>query len=119
MDKSTVDILTRILNANPKRKSKNLDRRIMKLGEEYGETVQAFLAVTSKNNLKQKSWDDVREELTDCLILVMDCLLTEMPDQKKLTLDERIEAIGAELDRKLKKWADKMNDRQTVVDDSE
>lgn len=113
------DLINKILHANPKRKGKNLDRRIMKLGEEYGETVQAFLAVTSKNNLKKKTWPDVREELVDCLILTLDILLTEMPDQKDLTDNKRIQIIHNELDRKLAKWADKMDNRQTEVDDSE
>jgi NTP pyrophosphatase (non-canonical NTP hydrolase) len=112
-------LIERVLLANPKRKAKNLDRRIMKLGEEYGETVQAFLAITSKNNLKKKSWDDVREELVDCLILNLDILLTEMPDQKNTSVEDRIGIIYSELDRKLSKWADKMDTRQTEVDDSE
>lgn len=112
-------LVQKILEANPRRKAKNLDRRIMKHGEEYGEVVQAYLAVTSKNNLKQKTWDDVREELIDTLILNLDILLTEMPDQKGMTLEARLGMIYDELDRKLAKWHSKMSERQTEVDDAE
>jgi NTP pyrophosphatase (non-canonical NTP hydrolase) len=115
-------LLDKIRFVNQARNKKNLDRRMMKLGEEYGEAVQAFLAVTSKRNTKQKSWPDVREELCDVVIVALDILLTEMPDEE---IDPEVrdqvieERIHLEIDRKLEKWLVKMNNRQTEVDDAE
>lgn len=48
------------------------DRRLIKLIEEMGEVSEAFLNITSSNNLKNKSWEDVREELVDCFIVGLD-----------------------------------------------
>jgi hypothetical protein len=114
-----IDIISLIDVANPGRKLKNMDRRIMKAGEEYGEAVQAFLAVTSKNNKKQKSWADVREELSDFVIVGLDVLLTRFPDEdKKITDAEIRNRLIAEIQRKLGKWTDK-TDAQEVKDDAE
>lgn len=93
-----MDILGFIFSSNKKRKKKNenLDRRFIKLAEEVGEACQAYFSVTSKNNTKNKSWGDVREELCDVVIVALDILLTEMPDEKdfkhpKKELSDRIE----------------------------
>ena len=115
-------LLNRVRVANPKRNKKNIHRRLLKLGEEYGEVNQAYLAVTSKNNLKQKTWYDVREELCDVIIVALDILLTEMPDETfdTLTKDADIEERSLkEVDRKLAKWLVKMITKQTDVDDAE
>lgn len=48
------------------------DRRLIKLMEEMGEVSEAFLNITSLNNSKNKSWEDVREELVDCFIVGLD-----------------------------------------------
>lgn len=103
-----MDILSRIFHANKKRKKKNenLDRRFIKLSEEVGEACQAYFSVTSKNNTKNKNWGDVREELADVVIIALDILLTEMPDEDlknaKKELKDRIEK---EIDRKTEaKW---------------
>jgi hypothetical protein len=113
------DIVKMVWDANPGRKIKNLGRRMMKAGEEYGEALQAYLAVTSKNNKKQKSWADVREELTDTIIVNFDALMTRFPDEPKDITDEQIRArMVAEFTRKLNKWADK-SDSQDVKDDAE
>lgn len=116
------NLIDQIRLANLKRDKKNIDRRLLKLGEEYGEAVQAFLAVTSRNNNKQKSWADVREELSDVVIVALDILLTEMPDEKLKgkTRDESIEKrILSEIERKLNKWTHKMTEKQTEIDDAE
>ena len=108
-------ILNKIRDANLKRKVGNMDRRILKIGEEFGEACQAYLSVTSKNNDKKKTWDDVREELTDVLIVTLDVLLTEMPDEANADIEAR---LHKELDRKLAKW-DKKSKNQKVPDDAE
>lgn len=114
-----VDLIDIVREANVGRKPKNMDRRIMKAGEEYGETVQAFLAVTSKNNKKQKTWADVREELSDFVIVGLDVLLTRFPDEDKRITDDQIrDRLIAEIQRKLGKWSDK-TDAQDVKDDAE
>jgi NTP pyrophosphatase (non-canonical NTP hydrolase) len=103
------DLIKKIRKANPKRKVANMTRRILKVGEEYGEAAQAYLSVTSKANSKKKSWADVREELTDIIIVAMDVLLTTFPDEdKKMTDEEKDAIIHKELDRKLQKWLDKV-----------
>ena len=115
-------LLNRVRVANPKRNKKNIHRRLLKLGEEYGEVNQAYLATTSKNNLKQKIWYDVREELCDVIIVALDILLTEMPDEnfEHLTKDSDIEERTLnEIDRKLAKWLVKIGSKQTEVDDAE
>ena len=66
------NLIKKVWDANPKRKNKNMARRLLKLGEEYGEANQAYIAVTSKNNDKQKTWADVREELSDVVIVALD-----------------------------------------------
>lgn len=101
----TLDIIDEIRAANPTRNWKSLERRCLKLGEEFGETSQALLAVTSEDNHKQMTWADVREELTDTAILAFDMLLTPMPDQNEMTDEERLLEIKAEFQRKLDKWA--------------
>lgn len=103
--RTPLDIIDAIRDANPGRNHKNIDRRCLKLCEEVGETSQAVLAVTSENNHKNMTWADVREELTDTIILGFDMLLTPMPDQDEMSDDERLDAIKAEFDRKLAKWA--------------
>lgn len=100
-----MDIIDEIRAANPGRNWQSLVRRCLKLGEEFGETSQALLAVTSEDNHKEMTWADVREELTDTAILAFDMLLTPMPDQAEMTDEQRLEAIKAEFERKLAKWA--------------
>lgn len=114
-----LDLIDVVDAANPGRKAKNMERRVMKAGEEYGEAVQAYLAVTSKNNKKQKSWADVREEVSDFVIVGLDLLLTRFPDEPKNITDSEIRArLMAEIMRKLGKWTEK-TDAQEVKDDSE
>jgi hypothetical protein len=68
-----------IRDANPGRNYKNLNRRLMKLFEELGEVSEAYLNVTSGFNGKNKTWDDIREEIVDVLIMTVDIALTPLP----------------------------------------
>lgn len=71
------DIISKVKDANPTRNLGNIQRRCMKLIEEAGETAEAFLGITSSiQNAKGKTWDDVREETADMLIVAIDIALT-------------------------------------------
>lgn len=76
--------LQQVRDANPGRRMGNMNRRLLKMYEEAGEFVQAFLHVTSQSNAKGKTWADVREEGIDTMVPILDVLLTEMPDQDGL-----------------------------------
>lgn len=93
-----------IYNANLTRNHENLARRILKLSEELGEAAEAYLNVTSDGNGKQKTWDDVREELSDLLIVSYDCVLTPMPDQTAATSEEIQAEVARLIEVKLAKW---------------
>jgi len=67
--------------ANPQRHVNNLQRRTIKLVEEIGEVAEAWLNVTSASNAKHKTWDDVREEIADCLIVAFDVAWTLLPGE--------------------------------------
>lgn len=67
--------------ANRGRFHSNLHRRTTKLIEELGELSQAWLNVTSSSNSKQKTWNDVREEIADCLIVALDIAWTPLPNE--------------------------------------
>lgn len=69
-------IIEQIADANPTRDYLNLNRRMLKLIEELGELAEAFLECTSIHNHKQKTWDDVKEESADVLIVAIDIALT-------------------------------------------
>lgn len=73
-------IVELIKTANPDRNIVNIKRRLCKFEEEKGEVNEAMLNVTSIDNLKKKTWDDVREELVDCFIVAIDIALTFNPD---------------------------------------
>ena len=104
------DIITKVHGANRDRRMEIFARRMLKLGEEYGEASQAYLSVSSEKNGKNKSWEDVREELVDVLVVTLDLLCHEMPDEKNSTLESKMAKINKELDRKLAKWAKKQVD---------
>lgn len=97
-------IVRNVFESNPSRSHKELNRRLMKLGEEYGEVLEAYLAVSGVNNYKNKSWDDVREEISDVVIVALDIMLTRMPSEDNLTDEELIARIEGEITRKLDKW---------------
>lgn len=70
------NIIELIKSANPARALSNTKRRLLKITEEKGEVAEAVLNVTSPYNGKNKTWDDVREELVDCFIVAADIALT-------------------------------------------
>lgn len=97
------DLVALVREANSKRKMKKIERRMLKLTEEVGEAAQAYLSVSSDNNSKNKSWADVREELTDVIIVATDVLLTRFPDEEDLKEGDIHKRLIAELERKLVK----------------
>jgi hypothetical protein len=66
------EFIRRVDAVNPDKGLFNLDRRIIKIGEEAGEVFEAYLNTTSQRNGKGKTWADVLEELVDCAIVVAD-----------------------------------------------
>src|ERR1035437_1704852 len=81
MEKDTIQyIVDAVEQANPQRNSANLNRRLHKMLEELGELAEAYLNATSKNNLKGKTWADVKEEAVDALIVAIDIVLTDIFD---------------------------------------
>lgn len=89
----------------------NIERRMMKLIEEIGESFQAYLSVTSEENLKDKTWYDFREELIDSLIILTDILYTSLPSDvlnTKEYIEDKCEEIA---DKKLKKWINLLNNK--------
>lgn len=109
-----MDIFKSLWNINKKRKSKNsnFSRRLLKLTEEVGEVCQAYYSLTSKSNNKNKTWDDVREELVDVILIATDLLMTEMPDEK--ISSEKYQYIKTRIEnemlRKMKDKWEKSND---------
>ena len=98
------EVIRLVQQANKRRNHQNFARRHIKLSEEYGEVSEAYLSVTSPSNAKGKTWDDVREELADCLIVTLDLILTPLPDQENYS-PEQIEQGMMEMVRtKLAKW---------------
>jgi len=102
------DMFNKVHATNRQRVMEIFDRRMLKLGEEYGEACQAFLSISSESNSKKKSWADVREELVDVLVVTLDLLCHQMPDEKDMTAEEKLASITKVLDRKLDKWAKKI-----------
>jgi NTP pyrophosphatase (non-canonical NTP hydrolase) len=106
-----MNIIEKVHAANRDRRMELFARRLLKLGEEYGEASQAYLSVSSEKNGKDKSWADVREELVDVLVVTLDLLCHQFPDDhEQMNLDDKILMIHREMDRKLKKWAKKQVD---------
>lgn len=88
-------IIAAIGDANPTRHFGNLGRRIIKLQEELGEHAEAYLNVTSVGNGKGKTWDDVREESADILIVAVDVALTPVGEQAE---SDTAESLGRRVD---------------------
>lgn len=93
-----------IFDANLKRSTRTLMRRAGKMGEEYGEFWEAFLNVTSLHNGKNKTWEDVREELVDMVIVSIDLVATRLPTDEGKTEEEMREEIITMVNKKLAKW---------------
>ena len=92
----TTAIITLIREANPDRNFGNYGRRVIKLSEEIGEHAEAYLnASSTNNNGKKKTWDDVREEAADSLIVAVDVGLTPLSDKV------RPDAVETDLQRRV------------------
>lgn len=100
---STFDILDAIREVGAGRSMENIHRRLMKLGEEYGEVLQAYLALTG-NNYKGMTADDLREELVDIVLVSLDLLLHRVPGEENLSEDELGMRIEAVFRTKIEKW---------------
>lgn len=109
-----MSVFDKIWHANRKRTMALFPRRLLKLGEEYGETNQAYLSVSSEKNGKDKTWADVREELADTIIVAMDLYCHEMPDEENVTLEDKIAQLNIDIDRKLKKWDKKQKSKDDL-----
>jgi len=95
----------KVFVANRERNIGTLIRRIGKLSEENGELWEAYLNVTSLNNGKKKTWEDVREESIDLAIVALDVVATRLPIDEGKTDKEIQTEIVAVIEAKLKKWA--------------
>lgn len=111
-------LLRAIRDANPQRGFQTMGRRMLKIGEEYGEASEAYLVFTSTAmSRKKKTKDDIREECMDIAIVALDCALTRMPGEETLT-EEDVEFICMELlATKLAKWKHQ-RDTQTAITDN-
>lgn len=89
-------IIDAVRAANPTRHYRNVNRRLGKLFEELGEVSDAYLAVSSLANAKQKTWDDVREEIADALIVAIDVTLTPLPDGRMEFVEDDLPTRFAE-----------------------
>lgn len=107
---SAASIMGLVQAANIGRNHATLPRRFMKATEELGEASEAYLNVTSDVNGKNKSWDDVREELADLLIVALDLNLTAMPDQPNADPAFLIDQLAQRVSSKVDKW-NKSSDR--------
>jgi len=99
-----MDTLESIRIANLNRIFDTLPRRLLKLSEEKGEVSEAFLSVSSASNYKDKTWDDVREELVDVMIVAIDCLWLDYPDEEGISPDDKRDKINDLVSCKLQKW---------------
>ena len=93
-----------IRDAHPERQHIEFNRRIIKTMEELGELSEAYLNASSEHNYKGKTYKDVREELTDMIVMVFDMSATRLPGEEGLS-NEEFEKMQLELlYRKLAKW---------------
>lgn len=110
------DVIKQILEANITRHFSNFHRRTIKLVEELGELAEAYLNVTSTGNGKGMSYDDVREEAADCVIVAVDLALTPTPDQEDWTTEEVTQAMSDMIAKKLAKWRNNRDTGKSATD---
>jgi len=101
------DIIEKVQEANPDRSMKTLDRRILKLQEEAGECAQAYLSISSLLNSKNKTWNDVRTEAIDVIVIALDVALTRFPVDKGEDLAGIRKKVLQVFNRKVKRWVKK------------
>lgn len=93
---------------------RKLLRRTVKLGEESGEVFKAVFGITSEINPKNLSYDDLREELVDTIIVAADMLFTTYPDEiQDQSFEELLESRSAIFDNKIDKW---LKDKKPAVE---
>lgn len=73
-------------------------RRVLKIGEEFGETSEALLGVIGANPRKGYShtWDDVRKELVDVAVTALIALATVAPNGEEV-FDEGLRRLVARI----------------------
>lgn len=106
------DIIKKIYDAKIQKgkleiKKSRMIRRALKLSEESGEVSEAVLGVTGKEeeNYKNKSYDDVREELVDSIIVAVDFLYSTFPDEKDDLSFEDVSKLREDIfNKKIDKW---------------
>ena len=106
------DLIKKVRDTNRDRDMAIFARRLLKLGEEYGEASQAYLSVSSESNGKNKTWDDVREELVDVLVVTLDLLCHDFPDEDETDVSAKEARVLDIMDKKLDKWKKKMKKKQ-------
>lgn len=97
------DLIAAVRVQRDERGMEQLGRRLMKLGEEYGESLQAYLALTGAN-YKKITPADLREELIDVCLVALDALLHRVPGEEHLSEAELNDVLVKEFERKIKKW---------------
>lgn len=109
-----MDILKKIYDAKLQKNKSSINitrmlRRSIKLSEETGEVSEATLGVTSPEdeNYKNLTMDDLREELTDVIIVATDFLLSIFPDEEDMDYDQLIKKRSEIFDEKIEKWLSK------------
>ena len=109
-----MDIIKAVYDAKVEKNKENLGtsrlmRRVIKLSEEVGEVAEAALGVTADDgeNYKEKTYDDLREEIVDTLIVGMDLVLSIFPDEEDMTYEQIIENRSKIFERKIDKWLQK------------
>lgn len=88
-----LEIAELVRKTNPERDFSTLGRRCVKFLEELGEVSEAWLNVTSPTNGKDKSWDDVREEMADCLIVALDIVFTPVPHVQAFSASKTLDSF--------------------------
>ena len=109
-----MDIIKAVYDAKVEKNKENLGssrlmRRVVKLSEEVGEVAEAALGVTADEgeNYKEKTYDDLREEVVDTVIVGLDLILSIFPDEEEMDYDEIIENRSKLFERKINKWLQK------------
>lgn len=99
--------LEEIQNLDTDRDFNNLHRRLMKLGEEYGEALQAYLDCTGSGQ-KNLNLEDFKEEMIDIMIICLDILSYDLPGAS-------VEEI---FDKKMNKWQQLRQNQKHLGDSS-
>lgn len=84
--------------------------RVLKIGEEYGEVVEAVHGAVGANPRKGRShtWDDVQKELCDTAVTTLLALATLTPEPGKV-LDERLRFLVERIDQSANSSATKVS----------